>query len=725
MGAESARLREEQVINLPQYRHLLLPVDASDHANRATVEAAAMATLSGAKVTACHAYAAMMHDRRFRQMEGGLPEQFRVEQELERQRDIHDDLITRGLSIITDSYLDYAQRICNKADITFARRALEGKNYRVLTEETNSGKYDLLVIGARGLGAIPGGGLGTVCARVVRRTQIDALIIKDPQANLSKGPIVVGVDGSPQAWGGLLTAITLARHWNCALHVVAAFDPYYHYVAFNRIADVLSEEAGKVFRFQEQEKLHEEIIDSGLAKIYQGHLAIAQSIARQCDIEVKTELLDGKPHDVISKYIEKVNSALLVLGKTGIHADSGLDLGGNTEHLMNDARCALLISQREYTPPAESVADITTSWTVEATACIERVPQFAQAMARTAVLREAEKQGHTVITESMVEQITATLCPAHATRALKEIVEADQRGELKASDPVGPMPWSDGAVELLERISEEAEKENIRARAQKKARSKKSAVVLAEHVAGFVDQKRTVDQEDDSVQLDTGAWQAAALARLAQIPAGFMQEACRRQAERYALEHNIDEITPEVVEAAKKLGRQEMLGAGVSTGGKCPFGHDQVSGPDPSGLDGGVTLDWSESALARLAKVPLGFMRDLTRKRIEAFAVRQGLNEVSNELIERKYLEWETGSAKQPNTMPQTDEVRRTIAKIPEFVRGMVVTEMERCARDLNLTEVTSEVLRHARGSWAEKGSFHSDLSPSQYATASPSRNSD
>ena len=710
MGTESALNLDEQVISLPRYQRLLLAVDASDHANRATLEAAAIATLAGADVTACHAYAAMMHDRRFRQMEGGLPEQFRAEQELERQRDIHDDLITRGLSIITDSYLDHAQKICHEANIEFHRCALEGKNYRALTAETNSGKYDLLVMGARGLGAIPGGGLGSVCARVVRRAQIDTLVIKDPQANLANGPIVVGVDGSPRAWGGLITAITLARHWQSPLHIVAAFDPYYHYVAFNRIADVLSEEAGKVFRFQEQEKLHEEIIDSGLAKIYQGHLTIAESIAKQCATEVVTELLDGKPHDAIQKYIDKVKPALLVLGKLGVHADPELDIGGNTEHLVNDVDCAVLISQREYLPAVDTVADITTSWTVEATESIKRVPQFAQAMARTAILREAEKHGHTVVTAGMVEEVTATLCPAHATKALKEIVEADDRGELMSSAPIGPMPWSDAAVELLERIPEKSEKKNIRARAQKKARSEKSTVVLPAHVAGFV------NEEFQPPQTKAKAWQAAALARLAQVPAGFMREACRKQAELYALEHGVDEITPAVIETALTSGHALMASVPAhAAGGKCPFGHDRNAESELSAVSQGFSLSWSESALARLEKVPAGFMRDLTRKRIEAFAIKHDQERVTDELIEQKYLEWKTGSAKQTSSMRWCANAQITIGKIPEFVRGMVITEMERCARDMGLTEVTTDVLRHARGVWADKGAFHSDVNRSQY----------
>jgi len=43
---------------------------------------------------------------------------------------------------------------------------------------------------------------------------------------------------------------------------------------------VLTEKASKVFRFNEQEQLHEEIIDTGLAKIYQSHLEIGRSWSR-------------------------------------------------------------------------------------------------------------------------------------------------------------------------------------------------------------------------------------------------------------------------------------------------------------------------------------------------------------------------------------------------------------------------------------------------------------
>jgi hypothetical protein len=53
----------------------------------------------------CHVYAAKMHDYRFKQMEYTLPEEYLEETELERQRKIHDSLITMGLKLISDSYL--------------------------------------------------------------------------------------------------------------------------------------------------------------------------------------------------------------------------------------------------------------------------------------------------------------------------------------------------------------------------------------------------------------------------------------------------------------------------------------------------------------------------------------------------------------------------------------------------------------------------------------------
>ena len=562
------------------YQRILVALDSSDHANAAMRSATELAELvEDPVITGSHVYAAKLHDMRFRQMEGGLPEQFRQEQELERQRDVHDDLITRGLSIITDSYLDQAANECDLLGIDFKRSSLEGKNYRALTQETNSGVYDLLVMGALGLGAIKGSRLGTVCRRVARRSAIDTLVIKEPGRSIKEGPIVVAVDGSPKAYGGLLTALGLARHWQVPVKVIAAFDPYYHYVAFNRIAGVLSEAAGKVFKFKEQEKLHEEIIDSGLAKIYDGHLAVARSIAGDFGVEIETELLDGKPHDAIEKYVRKTKPSLLIVGKLGIHADDALDIGGNSEHLLENVDCAILLSMREYQPEVDVVSGVTTSWTHEAETRMERVPSFVRNMARMAIMRYAQEHGHTVITQKIVDEATAQLMPNHAEQAMGEIVEAYDAGELKRKSVAEEaMRWSDEAVALLRTVEDLSVRGNLSMRAEKKARQEKCAAVEAKHIKSFLDA-----ETPDSMQSSTPVefhWQAAALARLMRVPEGFMRDNCKQSIENFAQQNGHAEISLEEAESGLKLARGEMEKTmkkqtapdSKPAQGGCPFG---------------------------------------------------------------------------------------------------------------------------------------------------------
>src|SRR3712207_1869409 len=110
------------------YKEVYVPVDNSDYSNQACVIGVEVARHFGGRVAGCHAYAAKMHDVRFRQMESGLPEEFRDEDEMKRQRKIHDQLITKGLEIITDSYIDVLEPLCEKYDRSEERRV--GKECR-------------------------------------------------------------------------------------------------------------------------------------------------------------------------------------------------------------------------------------------------------------------------------------------------------------------------------------------------------------------------------------------------------------------------------------------------------------------------------------------------------------------------------------------------------------------------------------------------------------------
>ena len=425
------------------YKTIYVPVDNSDHSNTAVDVGVHFAKAFGSKIVGSHVYAAKMHDKRFKQMEAGLPEEYHDEKELDRQRQIHDSLITRGLQIITDSYLDYVDKKCAENNLPIERRSLEGRNWKVLAEDINTNAYDLVIMGALGVGAVKDSVIGSNTERVLRRVRnSDMLIIKQTQP-MTGGRIVVAVDGSPYSFGGLMTGLALGKAFNMPVEAISAFDPYFHYAAFHSISGVLNEEAGKVFRFKEQEKLHEEIIDSGLAKIYQSHLDICREIAQAEQTDVKTTLLDGKAFEKIIQYVRKDIPALLIVGRIGVHSDEDMDIGSNTENLLRSAPCNILVSNRKYVPPIDTLAEYTIAWTEEALRRMEKIPIFARGVAKTAIHRYAIEKGHTIIsnTENLLRSAPCNILVSNR----KYVPPIDTLAEYTIA-------WTEEALRRMERI---------------------------------------------------------------------------------------------------------------------------------------------------------------------------------------------------------------------------------------------------------------------------------
>ncbi len=384
------------------YKHILVPLDNSDCSNASVALSLKIAKTFGSVVTGSHVYAAKLHDDRFRQMEPGLPEKYQGEEELQKQRDIHDDLITKGLKIISDSYADYFTSKADEAGVSHRDKSLDGKNYLEIVKDIEANDYDLVVMGAFGLGKVGKSIIGSVCERVMRRIDRDLIIVRETEAS---GRYLVCIDGSPNSFAGLMSAIALAKIDNAEIEAIAAFDPDYHYTAFKSIEGVLSEEAGKVFKFKEQEKLHEEIIDKGLAKIYQDHLNSAAEMAKKEGVTIKTTLLSGKPFEQIIKYVEKETPALLVMGRVGFHAAPGLDMGSNTENCVRSAPCNVMIVSREVKPPeTEKELEEGLPWTEEAEELLGRVPGMMRGMVRKMVNNFAEKKGCKEVTGDIMRE---------------------------------------------------------------------------------------------------------------------------------------------------------------------------------------------------------------------------------------------------------------------------------------------------------------------------------
>src|ERR1044071_3840926 len=160
------------------YKSIYVPVDNSDHSNRAVTCALGLGKAYSAKLVGCHVYAAKLHDYRFRQMEYTLPEEYIDEVELERQRKIHDSLITMGLKLISDSYLDGLSRLGGQSGLAFEPRMMDGKHHTEILKDLAGSTHDLVVIGALGVGRARDSVIGSVCERVARQEGRDGWVVK-------------------------------------------------------------------------------------------------------------------------------------------------------------------------------------------------------------------------------------------------------------------------------------------------------------------------------------------------------------------------------------------------------------------------------------------------------------------------------------------------------------------------------------------------------------------
>ena len=459
------------------YKSIYVPVDNSDHSNRAVACAVGLGKAYSAKLVGCHVYAAKLHDYRFRQMEYTLPEEYIDEVELERQRKIHDSLITMGLKLISDSYLDGMSRLCGESSIEFEPRMMDGKHHAEILKDLVGSQHDLVVIGALGIGRARDSVIGSVCERVARQSDRDVWVVKHvPEpGEAERDTILVGMDGSPQSFGALMTAVELARTFGKKVEAIAVYDPYLHYSVFNGIVNVLTEQAAKVFRFEEQNQLHEEIIDTGLAQIYQSHLEVGERMATEAGTEIKKTLLDGKPFQKILDHARKTNPWLIVMGRIGVHSPKDeTALGSNAENVLRAANCDVLLSTRLEVPRLDVRAEETVRWTPEAEQRMTHVPDQVKGIARTGVLRLALEKGHSVITNAVIDEAMDRFMPksaSAATQALAEAValERAKSGPVSMCRACGVAATQSGAVkctvcgatdfevisrEMIERIAE-------------------------------------------------------------------------------------------------------------------------------------------------------------------------------------------------------------------------------------------------------------------------------
>lgn len=388
------------------YKKIGVAVDNSPGSGYAEAVAFLIARAAGASITAVHAYTGRFHRARFQALEGHLPERYQAENIMEHQRSVHSVLIERGLELISAEYMKRLGDSCRSVGIPFTETILDGKNSDVLIDA--SGEFDLMVMGAEGLGRIEGSaGIGSNTRRMLRYGKCDLLIAR---RGGTVRTVLACIDGSEEAFRAVGRAAELARLTGGNLMTAASFDPGLHKNVFGSLSTVLSEEAGQVFKFSEQETLHNEIIDKSLAALYQQYLEKAVVLAKEQGISAGSALLQGKPYKAICTLSDNINADLVVVGRTGMHRGKYSGIGSNAENIAEQAGTNVLVVTDRVpaldvpVKPDDNARPLQNriTWNEDAKKRLERVPSFARPMAVMAIERFAQENGHTVITTEIM-----------------------------------------------------------------------------------------------------------------------------------------------------------------------------------------------------------------------------------------------------------------------------------------------------------------------------------
>ncbi|MGB0641239.1 MAG: universal stress protein, partial [Myxococcota bacterium] len=554
--------------------------------------------------------------------------------------------------------------------VSFGSERLEGVPHEALLTYMGDSEEDLLVVGAWGAsgGVAP---VGSVAERFLRRCQSDTLVVKDPStlkvgdgAYLGEeGAILVCIDGSPRSYHGLRVAIQMAKKFNRRIEAVGVYDPYLHYTLFNGIVGVLSEKASKVFKFADQEKLHEEIIDTGLAKIYQAHLDVARKVAEEDGVQVRAVLLDGKAYEKILQYIRKTNPALVVLGRIGVHSDEDMDIGATAENLLRTSPCNVLVTSQKFTPPVDVQAAESVQWTPAALSKMARVPGFVKGVATTAIIRWAIERGYSVITAAVINEAMGDLLPPGAAQSMGYVAEE----MAKQVDD-----YTFGKTFLCPECGYAAKDYQPKKCPICSTEGDEFQMIDRESIekAGELEMGDLVEEESfDGMKL---TWTMDAKQAVARVPKGYDRRRSKARIEKTARVRGIETITHEF---ALDVIQQDMAETSYLTdkGEVLRVLIQKEEQPDDEvALDRkGSDWQWTEAAWKRICRVPQGFMRDMTRDRVEQYATATEAQFIGLELCEtgiaegRKMMAEMLGSYSSGTA--EASEIKDQISDLPGY----------------------------------------------------------
>jgi nucleotide-binding universal stress UspA family protein len=400
--------------NRDMYDRILVALDGSELSRHAGKAAIVLAATMGSNVIACHIYGVDIHRRRFIDMEPGLPANYQQKETLGKLRTAHERLIREGFLALSVGYVDDFMNSARKAGVMAESVAFEGRSYTGILQLAKTRRCDLICLGADGLGSIGNGMLGGTTTRVLYGAPCDVLIARSEPKNR---PILTGVDGSTEALKSVAKAVKLGAAMGKEVRMVAAYDPDFHTHVFGAVAESLSPERQKETGLMDQEKLHDDIINDGLGKLYTEFLNEAVQRFSNEDVYITTSLVTGKAYHALDAQAKDDDADLILISRHGHHREPSSRLGSNAEGLLRTASTNVLLvgGIDDKLSDSKSMSRIkelgrpesSLTWDSDAETRLQRVPSFVRSMAKRAVENSVRKSGKQRVSADDFDSVAA------------------------------------------------------------------------------------------------------------------------------------------------------------------------------------------------------------------------------------------------------------------------------------------------------------------------------
>jgi nucleotide-binding universal stress UspA family protein len=204
--------------------------------------------------------------------------------------------------------------------VPFRTVAVEGPTAGMLVSQ--SATADMVVIGSRGLGSVASAVLGSTVSHVAAHAHCPVVVVQ-AEGGRPDGPVVVGVDGSPESEETIGWAFDHASRHGLTLEVLHAYAiPVYPgvvpYVPPVEITQATSDFEHRV--------THEVLAGWG---------------EKYPDVPVTTSVMHGRPAPALIE--ASARASLTVVGSHGRGAFLGMLLGSTSQSLLHHARGSVVV----------------------------------------------------------------------------------------------------------------------------------------------------------------------------------------------------------------------------------------------------------------------------------------------------------------------------------------------------------------------------------------------